>query len=562
MSNLDFVVMSVFAILMVVIGLVFTVQSSKSSKSFFEAGGATPWWINGLSLFISYFSAATFVVWGSIAYRYGLVANAIQFTMCLSGLVTALFIAARWKKTGATTAAEYLGKRFGRTAKQYYSYMILLYSLVSTAAVLYAVGKIVYVATPFSLEACIIVIGITIIIYTTGGGLWGVLATDVVQFVILSAAVIIIIPLSLAEVGGMSSFLEKAPPRFFEPVNNEYSIGFMLSFFVYQVVYIAGNWSYVQRYTSVSSTRNAKKVAFLFAGLYLIAPVIWMLPPMIYRVINPGLDGANAEGAYMMLCQKVLPAGLIGIVLSGMIAATASKANTTINTAAIIFAQDIYKDVFFKGTSDKKMILVARIFTVLFGAGTVYLAILVPAAGGIVEVVLSTAAIAGGSLFGPVIYSLFSRRQTATSLIAISAISLVVSLFFKVFGKAVLGITLSRTMETVVGVGFPLFLLLVYEVYAYFKKTNIPFMQAASEQLQVSRDPEAIRQNRFGIQVIAWSTLAVGLGISILGFIANNGAVAVTIGLVIILIAGIVLVKKYSEASVSTKALPENNIFK
>ncbi len=562
MSNLDFVVMSVFAILMVVIGLVFTVQSSKSSKSFFEAGGATPWWINGLSLFISYFSAATFVVWGSIAYRYGLVANAIQFTMCLSGLVTALFIAARWKKTGATTAAEYLGKRFGRTAKQYYSYMILLYSLVSTAAVLYAVGKIVYVATPFSLEACIIVIGITIIIYTTGGGLWGVLATDVVQFVILSAAVIIIIPLSLAEVGGMSSFLEKAPPRFFEPVNNEYSIGFMLSFFVYQVVYIAGNWSYVQRYTSVSSTRNAKKVAFLFAGLYLIAPVIWMLPPMIYRVINPGLDGANAEGAYMMLCQKVLPAGLIGIVLSGMIAATASKANTTINTAAIIFAQDIYKDVFFKGTSDKKMILVARIFTVLFGAGTVYLAILVPAAGGIVEVVLSTAAIAGGSLFGPVIYSLFSRRQTATSLIAISAISLVVSLFFKVFGKAVLGITLSRTMETVVGVGFPLFLLLVYEVYAYFKKTNIPFMQAASEQLQVSRDPEAIRQNRFGIQVIAWSTLAVGLGISILGFIASNGAVAVTIGLVIILIAGIVLVKKYSEASVSTKALPENNIFK
>ncbi|MCG2613377.1 sodium transporter [Terrimonas sp. NA20] len=559
MSNLDFVVMSVFAILMVVIGLVFTVQSSKSSKSFFEAGGATPWWINGLSLFISYFSAATFVVWGSIAYRYGLVANAIQFTMCLSGLVTALFIAARWKKTGATTAAEYLGKRFGRTAKQYYSYMILLYSLVSTAAVLYAVGKIVYVATPFSLEACIIVIGITIIIYTTGGGLWGVLATDVVQFVILSAAVIIIIPLSLAEVGGMSSFLEKAPPRFFEPVNSEYSIGFMISFFVYQVVYIAGNWSYVQRYTSVSSTRNAKKVAYLFAGLYLIAPIIWMLPPMIYRVINPGLDGASAEGAYMMLCQKVLPAGLIGIVLSGMIAATASKANTTINTAAIIFAQDIYKDVFFKNTSDKRMILVARLFTVLFGAGTVYLAILVPAAGGIVEVVLSTAAIAGGSLFAPVIYSLFSRRQTATSLITISAVSLIVSLFFKVFGKAALGITLSRTMETVVGVGFPLLLLIAYEVYAFFQKKDIPFMQASGEQLLVSRDPEAIRQNRFGIQVIAWSTLAVGLGISILGFIADNGAVAVTIGLLITLIAAIVLVKKYTEASVSVQTLPENN---
>ena len=470
MTNLDFGVMSVFAVLMVIIGLVFTVQSSKSSKSFFEAGGQTPWWINSLSLFISYFSAATFVVWGSIAYRYGLVANAIQFTMCLSGFVTAIFIAARWKKTGAATAAEYLGKRYGRTAKQYYSYMVLLYSLVSTAAILYAVGKIVYVATPFSLEACIIAIGVTIIIYTTGGGLWGVLATDVVQFVILSASVIIIIPLSLSEVGGVQNFLQKAPPKFFEPFNEEYSVGFMLAFFIYQVVYVAGNWSYVQRYTSVSTERNAKKVAYLFAALYLVAPIIWMLPPMIYRVINPTLQGTEAEGAYMMLCQKILPAGLIGLVLSGMIAATASKANTTINTAAVIFAQDIYKDVFFPKSTEKRTILVARLFTILFGAGTIFLAILVPAAGGIVEVVLSTAAIAGGSLFAPVIFSLFSKRQSSFSLIFISVTSLLVSLFFKVFSPSLLSITLSRTMETLLGVGFPIILLLIFETYAYFSK--------------------------------------------------------------------------------------------
>lgn len=548
MSKLDFGVMSVFAVLMVIIGLIFTMQSSKSSKSFFEAGGQTPWWINGLSLFISYFSAATFVVWGSIAYRFGLVANAIQFTMCLSGLVTALFIASRWKKTGATTAAEYLGNRFGKSAKQYFSYMVLLYSLVSTAAVLYAVGKIVYVATPFSLEACITFIGITIIIYTTGGGLWGVLATDVVQFVILSAAVIIIIPLALSDVGGMSNFLSKAPEGFFAPVNEQYSIGFMLSFFVYQVVYIAGNWSYVQRYTSVSSTRNAKKVAWLFTLLYLVAPIIWMLPPMIYRVINPSLQGMEAEGAYMMLCQKILPAGLIGLVLSGMIAATASKANTTINTAAIIFAHDIYKDVFFKNATEKSKILVARIFTVLFGAGTIFLAILVPAAGGIVEVVLSTAAIAGGSLFGPVIYSLFSKRQTASSLVFVSAVSLVVSLFFKVAGPSVLHVTLSRTMETVLGVGFPFVLLVIFELYGYLKKTNIPYLQQHAGPSQAAANTEAAKQNLFGVRVIAWSTAFVGLGITLLGAIAANGGVALVVGLLIIVVALGVIVKQNRNA--------------
>ena len=558
MSKLDFTVMSIFAVLMVIIGLVFTVQSSKSSKSFFEAGGQTPWWINGLSLFISYFSAATFVVWGSIAYRYGLVANAIQFTMCLSGLVTAYFIAGRWKKTGTTTAAEYIGNRFGRSAKQYYSYMVLLYSLVSTAAVLYAVGKIVYVATPFSLEACIIAIGVTIIIYTTGGGLWGVLATDVVQFVILSAAVIIIIPLSLEDVGGMTNFLQKAPERFFEPVNSEYSIGFMISFFVYQVVYIAGNWSYVQRYTSVSTPSNARKVAYLFTALYLVAPIIWMLPPMIYRVINPGLQGMEAEGAYMMLCQKVLPAGLIGLVLSGMIAATASKANTTINTAAIIFAQDIYKDVFFKNTSEKRKIFVARIFTVLFGAGTVFLAILVPAAGGIVEVVLSTAAIAGGSLFGPVIYSLFSRRQTGSSLIYISVISLVVSLFFKVFGSSVFGFTLSRTAETVLGVGLPLALLLLFELYAYLTHKVTPYLRITEHDANAFNSVEANKQNVFGIRVIAWSTAFVGSGIAVLGFIAKDGLVAFLVGIAIMLVAAMILIKQYSNPvkSAEIKTIP------
>jgi SSS family solute:Na+ symporter len=123
----------------------------------------------------------------------------------------------------------------------------------------------------------------------------------------------------------------------------------MFAFFVYQVVYIAGNWSYVQRYTSVSTPRNAKKVAYLFAGLYLYRTnYLDVATDDLPGDQSFGLQGIEAEGAYMMLCQKILPAGLIGLVLSGMIAATASKANTTINTAAIIFAQDIYKDVSLK----------------------------------------------------------------------------------------------------------------------------------------------------------------------------------------------------------------------
>src|SRR5688500_19434326 len=119
MVQLDFVVMAVFALLILGIGMTFTRVGSKNSAAFFEAGGSTPWWINSISLFISYFSAGTFVVWGSIAYKSGFVANGIQMTMVIGGLLVALFVAAKWKRTGVVTAAEYIGKRLGEKTQRF-----------------------------------------------------------------------------------------------------------------------------------------------------------------------------------------------------------------------------------------------------------------------------------------------------------------------------------------------------------------------------------------------------------------------------------------------------------
>src|SRR5688572_29180947 len=163
---------------------------------------------------------------------------------------------------------------------------------------------------------------------------------------------------------------------------------------------------------------------------------------MVYRIINPNLQGLEPEGAYMMLCQRVMPAGLIGLVLAGMISATSSKANTTINLAATVFANDIYKNLLRPLAPEKELILMARIFTLLFGAGTIWIAILIPRAGGIVEVVLSIASIAGGALFAPIVWSLFSRRQTAFSTVTATVSALIINLFFKVISPSLIGIKL------------------------------------------------------------------------------------------------------------------------
>ncbi|MBD1362662.1 Na+:solute symporter [Mucilaginibacter sp. ZT4R22] len=559
MVQIDFYVMAIFALLIFAIGLTFTKAGSKNGQAFFEAGGATPWWINGLSLFISYFSAGTFVVWGSIAYKSGLVSNVIQLTMAISGLLVARFIAGKWKKTGAMTAADYLGRRFGVKTQQFYTYLILLLSLFSTAAVLYPVGKMVHVATLFPLNTCIIVIGLIIVLYTAAGGLWAVLVTDVVQFVILSASVFIVIPIAFSEIGGVSQLFAKAPPGFFQPFNADYTFEFMLAFIVYQLFYIGGNWAYVQRYTSVATVKESKKVAYLFTALYLVSPVIWMLPPMIYRIINPNLQGLEPEGAYMMICQKVLPAGLIGLVLAGMISATSSKANTTINLVATVFANDIYKPLIRPKSSEKELILMARLFTLLFGALTIIVAILIPRAGGVVEVVLSTASIAGGALFGPIIWSLFTRRQTAFSLVTVSVISLLVSLFFKVVTPSLFDFKFNRTMETIVGVGLPVLLLIAFELYYQLNSLQGPdYMVAAPETPNTQTLAEhaaSQQQNVFGVKVIAISMSVIGVGIIALGVLAPNfSGVVIGVGLFILIMAAIIWYKIKPKPAVEPRA--------
>lgn len=109
---------------------------------------------------------------------------------------------------------------------------------------------------------------------------------------------------------------------------------FIIAFGVYNAIFLGGNWAYVQRYASVNSQSSARKVGFLFGGLYVVSAVLWMLPPMIYRIVNPSLSTIDAEGAYLMMCKEVLPAGLLGLMLSGMVFATASSLNATLNISS------------------------------------------------------------------------------------------------------------------------------------------------------------------------------------------------------------------------------------
>ncbi|MFT4033782.1 MAG: Na+:solute symporter [Siphonobacter sp.] len=558
-SVIDTTVIFVFSAFVLGIGLLFA-RTGRNLKSFFAGGEAVPWFIGGLSLFMSFFSAGTFVAWGSIAYKHGWVAVTIQWTMCIGALVTGLFLAPRWKATGNLTAAEFIRERLGERVQKTYIGIFTLVSLFIKGSVLYPVAKLVSVSLGFPLTECTIVLGIFMIAYTAVGGLWAVMVTDILQFVILTAAVFILLPLSLEKAGGFEIFTQKVPDDFFNFLHGEYTFGFVMAFIFYHIAYIGGNWTFVQRYTSVDSPKSARKVAFLFAALYLISPMIWMLPPMIYQSINPTLTGLDTENAYLMICKLVLPPGLLGLMLTGMYFSTSASANTTLNVVSAVFTNDIYKGFINPTAPDEKLIQVARLSSWGFGIGMIIIALLVPAAGGIVEVVLSISAISGGPLLAPPLWALFSKRINGKATFWITLVGLAVNLYFKVISPAILHYKLSRASETIIGIGLPLLLLLGYELYArskgFIAEEYTGYMATRyAKKAAAQADEESYetkKQNQFGLQVIAGSLVFVALVLFVLSFLTQSGTVVTAS------IAGVILLGAFIPWMASRKiTLPE-----
>ncbi len=545
MNNIDIIVILVFTALVFICGMSFS-KAGKNMKSYFAAGGALPWWMSGLSLFMSFFSAGTFVVWGSIAYSSGWVAITVQWTMCIAGVIIGFFLAPKWQKTKALTAAEYITNRFGKSTQKTYTYLFLVISLFSTGAFLYPVAKIVEVSTGIPIYTSIIFLGVLILIYTAVGGLWAVIVTDVLQFIVLTAAVLIVVPLSFDKVGGINNFIANAPDRFFEFTNTEYTWVFMIAFGLYNLFFIAGNWAYVQRYTSVATPKDAKKVGWLFGGLYAISPLIWMIPPMIYRVLNPELNQLADEGAYLLMCKEVLPVGMLGLMLGGMVFATSSSVNTTLNISAGVLTNDLYKNVF-PETNDIKLMRVAKIATVILGILTIVVALLVPYMGGIVEVVLSLGALTGGAMFLPPLWSLFSKHQTGKTILLVTSVSLVVNFFFKFFAPDIIGVTLSRSAEMVVGMGLPIALMILIEIILVKSKSDTSAYDEYEKirQLKLSGVEEKVSEgNKKGTRVIGIGVASTGLLILILSFIGDSGQLLVGgVGLSVLLL-GLFIIKK------------------
>src|SRR5690606_6132746 len=124
------------------VGLI-TSAKVRNSADLFAAGREAPWWIAGLSSYMTMFSAATFVVWGGVAYRYGIVAVVINLIYGVAAILVGFFVAGRWRELGVLTAAEFVELRFGKSALAIFTVLNLIAKMLSVAVGLYALAVMI-----------------------------------------------------------------------------------------------------------------------------------------------------------------------------------------------------------------------------------------------------------------------------------------------------------------------------------------------------------------------------------------------------------------------------------
>jgi len=227
---------------------------------------------------------------------------------------------------------------------------------------------------------------------------WNDFAQFVVQ-VIAGTVMFVVVLSKLGGVGAAWTAWDELPPGNSQLFNEPYGFGFFLAFiFISFFSYNGGTWNLAQRYIAAPSGPEAKKAAYFSALLYLIWPLIMFFPMWMSPIFFPNLE--NPDQVYVKLTQEFLPAGLVGLVLAGLFAATMSMTSGDINAVSAVITRDILPVVSNKirGMDQTASLRLARYTTLIFTLLTLIIGMNADAFGGVLGLVISWF----GALIGPV----------------------------------------------------------------------------------------------------------------------------------------------------------------
>lgn len=572
MHTADWIVLSFYLVATVGIGVMLG-RKVKNTSDLFAAGGASPWWASGLSAFMTMFSANTFVVWGGMAYEHGIVAIMVNLCYGVAALLAGYTVAGKWKQLGIRTPAEFVERRFGKGALHFYTWSMMIYRLVGAAGALYAIATLTVAVThgdntaagvggmPSELVTAILIFAAIVILYTMIGGLWAVLLTDVIQFIVLNVAVIFVVAMILFDIGGLGGFIAQAPEGFLALTSGSYTWFFLFGWVAIHYFMIGAEFAFVQRYLCVPTPRDARRGTMLFGVMYLFSPFLWLLPPLLWRVQSPIPEGATEdmiralkEEAYIRSCKNVLPIGMVGLMMAAMFSATASMISSQLNVFSGVLTNDIYRPLR-KHITDKRLLSAGRGFTLLLGSLIAAIALCIPRLGGAERVIISITEMMVVPLLAPILIGLLSRKVNTRALWFTGGICipLGLALQFQLItppADNALGQWLFAQSRTFVGVVMPMTIVLI----AHFRARGIDARWHNIESLQAIETEAAAKQpgkaDTTPAKIIGWMMAALGAGmLCLLPVNPGQRGVILLFALLIAATGGAILLRTRSAAS-------------
>ena len=391
----DYIVIGFYFLFVMSLGFVFK-HFNKGSKDYFAGGQRMCWWLLGGSLFISNFSCWTFTGASGIAYKYGILIMYIYFMDVAGYLIGYLFFATRLRQMRLITAIDGVRRRFGKANEQFFNWLNILRAplgggvwLFGLAAILTSVflGPETSAATKSSMLNWIIVLtGLTVLVMAMLGGNWAVAASDFIQLLLLMTITVVTAVLALVKVGGVTAFFNQLPAgsfKIFYPMGAIKYDWFFLISMVIGTILLRNNIMTAAKYIAARDTRHARLSTLIPMIGYAVLPVVWFVPVWASHTIVPdmmqkyqGIVANPEEMSYIATALKILPQGLLGLLVVGLFAATMSSMDSAFNKNAGFIVCNFYRDILRPDASDKELYLAGQIATAISGVFVIIVALL------------------------------------------------------------------------------------------------------------------------------------------------------------------------------------------
>ena len=480
LTTLDWIVIALYGLTALAIGLRFARRAGSGADEFFLSGRKLPWWLLGTSMVATTFSTDTPNLVADFVRSGGVAQNWSWWAFLITGMLTVFFYARLWRRSGALTDIEFYELRYsGRPAAFLRGfralYLGVFYNVVIIATVTLAATKIGGVLLGLDPLTTVLIAGSVTMLYSATSGLWGVVATDLLLFVIamIGSVAAAVFALQQPEVGGLAGLVSnpdlQSAMRFF-PDFSDWSVAMGIFIIPIAVQWWSawypgaepGGGGYVaQRMLAAKDEREAMKATLWFnIAHYGLRPWPWIIVALCSMVIYPELSDIQArfpeldpslvgnDLAYPAMLV-FLPAGLLGLVVASLAAAYMSTVSTQLNWGSSYVVSDFYRRFFNQGASDRQLVAVGRLSTVGLMVLGAFVALQLDTAGQGFQILLQIGA-GTGLIF---LLRWFWYRVNVWSELSGMTISFLMAFYFAFGHQQLLGFDpLPASMQLVIGV--------------------------------------------------------------------------------------------------------------